>query len=243
MTSKNILITGSSRGIGRAIALHLAAHGHNLAVNCIYNRKKLDSLMEELSSFPIKSCSFQGDMGNYDEAKAFYEAAVSSLGTIDAVINNAGISYVGLLQDMTPEQWNHVINTNLTSVFNLSRLAIPVMVSQKSGKIINISSMWGLCGASCEAAYSAAKGGVNAFTKALAKELAPSGIQVNAIACGAIDTDMNHCFSHEELQSLTDDIPAGRLGRPEEVARLVALLLEAPEYLTGEIIKMDGGFV
>lgn len=243
MTHKNILITGASRGIGRAIALHLAALGHNLAVNCICNKKKLDSLMEELASFPIKTCAFQGDMGNYSDARTFYETAVKSLGPIDAVINNAGISHIGLLQDMTPEQWNNVVNTNLTSVFNLSQLAIPAMVSQKSGKIINISSMWGLCGASCEVAYSAAKGGINAFTKALAKELAPSNIQVNAIACGIIDTDMNHCFSKEELDSLTADIPAGRLGRPDEAARLTALLLEAPEYLTGEIIKMDGGYV
>jgi 3-oxoacyl-[acyl-carrier protein] reductase len=144
---------------------------------------------------------------------------------------------------MSIKDWNSIISTNLTSVFNCCSLAIPDMVRQKSGKIINISSVWGNVGASCEVAYSASKGGMNAFTKALAKELAPSNIQVNAIACGAIDTEMNRILTAEELLQLTDEIPAGRLGRAEEVADLVYQLAQNNNYLTGQIIGLDGGWI
>lgn len=164
-------------------------------------------------------------------------------GHIDVLVNNAGISYVGLLTDMSEEDWNRVISSNLTSVFNCCSLAIPEMVRKKSGKIINISSVWGNVGASCEVAYSASKGGMNAFTKALAKELAPSNIQVNAIACGAIDTEMNSLLTDEELSELKNEIPAGRLGRAEEVADLVYQLSRDNTYLTGQIIGLDGGWI
>ena len=161
---------------------------------------------------------------------------------IDILINNAGISYIGLLSDMSFDNWEHLIHTNLSSVFSCCKCAIPYMVAQKSGKIINISSDWGICGASCEVAYSAAKGGVNAFTKALAKELAPSGIQVNAIACGVIDTQMNACFTAEEREALMNEIPAGRFGQPDEAASLALQLAAGSEYLTGQIITLDGGW-
>lgn len=163
--------------------------------------------------------------------------------SIDILINNAGISHIGLLQDMSIEEWNQVLNTNLTSAFSCSKYAIPDMITRKQGKIINISSVWGCSGASCEVAYSASKGGLNLFTQALAKELAPSNIQVNAIACGCIDTQMNACFSEEERATLTDEIPAGRFGMPEEVASLVLTLAEGNEYLTGQIITLDGGWI
>ena len=136
-----------------------------------------------------------------------------------------------------------MLHMNLTSAFNCCKLAIPYMVQQKQGKIINISSVWGVCGASCEAAYSASKGGVNALTMALAKELAPSNIQVNAIACGAIDTDMNRFLAPEERQALLEEIPMGRMGTPEEAAQLILKLLESPAYLTGQIIRLDGGWI
>ena len=163
-------------------------------------------------------------------------------GGVDIVINNAGISHIGLLSDMSAEDWHRIIDVNLSSVFYTSKLAIPYMVSNKRGKIINISSVWGNIGASCEVAYSASKGGMNSFTKALAKELAPSNIQVNAIACGCIDTEMNRCFSEEERQDLIDEIPAGRFGTPEEVADLAYSLATEHEYLTGQIISFDGGW-
>ena len=143
---------------------------------------------------------------------------------------------------MSAETWQNIIHTNLSSAFYTSKEAIPYMLSKQAGKIINISSVWGNVGASCEVAYSASKGGLNSFTKALAKELAPSNIQVNAIACGCIDTEMNRCFSEEERQALADEIPAGRFGKPEEVAELVFSIAEKHNYLTGQIITLDGGW-
>ena len=163
--------------------------------------------------------------------------------SIDILINNAGISHIGLLQDMSIEEWNQVLNTNLTSAFSCSKYAIPDMITRKQGKIINISSIWGCSGASCEVAYSASKGGLNLFTQALAKELAPSNIQVNAIACGVIDTDMNRCFSEEERSALIEEIPAGRMGSPEEVASLAYSLATASSYLNGQILTLDGGWI
>ena len=144
---------------------------------------------------------------------------------------------------MSIEDWNHIVETNLTSVFSTCRLAIPHMVHCKQGKIINISSVWGIAGASCEVAYSACKGGINSFTRALAKELAPSNIQVNAIACGVIDTEMNACFSAEERTQLAEEVPAGRFGAPEEVASLAVQITTGNDYLTGQIITLDGGYL
>lgn len=244
MNYKNILITGAARGIGRTCALHLSSLGANVAICCKNNNALLEALADNIrQAYGTKVCTFTGDMGVYEDALAFYAKACDALGGVDVVINNAGISYVGLLQDMSPDEWNRLISTNLTSVYNMCHAAIPSMVHKKYGRIINISSMWGISGASCEAAYSASKGAVNAFTKALGKELAPSGIQVNAIAFGAVDTDMNKCFSKEELENLAEDIPAGRLCSPDEAARMVEMLLNAPDYMNAEVIKVDGGFL
>ena len=167
----------------------------------------------------------------------------SHINELDVLINNAGISYIGLLQDMTVNDWHSLMHTNLDGVFYTSKLAIPFMLSKKEGSIINISSIWGNCGASMEVAYSASKGGVNSFTKALAKELAPSGISVNAIACGVIDTDMNRCFSEEERSNIINEIPFDRMGHPEEIADVVIQLINSPAYLTGQIITVDGGYL
>ena len=178
-----------------------------------------------------------------EHCKELFERIRKQFGTLDVLVNNAGVSYIGLLQDMSVQDWDKVIHTNLNSVFNCCKLAIPGMLSKKQGKIINISSVWGNVGASCEVAYSATKGAINAFTKALAKELAPSNIQVNAIACGAIDTEMNQWLEEEELISLVEEIPAGRLGRAEEVADLVYHLSYKDSYLTGQVIGLDGGWI
>ena len=164
-------------------------------------------------------------------------------GRIDVLVNNAGIAHVGLFQDMTPGEWRNVLGTNLDSVYNCCHAVLPGMILRHSGRIINISSVWGVSGASCEVAYSASKGGMNALTRALAKELAPSGIAVNAIACGAIDTDMNSCFTDEEKADIAAEIPAGRFGRPEEVADLALSLAEGTDYLTGQVINLDGGWI
>ena len=182
-----------------------------------------------------------GDAGDYGSCEELFSRIRKQFGSLDVLVNNAGVSYIGLFQDMKPEDWDRIVRTNLTSVFNCCRLAIPMMLTKKRGKIINISSVWGVCGASCEAAYSATKGGVNALTKALAKELAPSNIQV--IACGAIDTEMNHFLHREDLIALLDEIPAGRLGQAAEVADLAYHLGYKESYLTGQIIGLDGGWM
>ena len=235
-----ILITGASRGIGRAITKACAPFFDKMLLVCQKSEAELLSLINELEKdYPVTCIPFIGDIGNPD----FVSAVFKNVTQIDAVINNAGISHIGLLSDMSLEEWHSVINTNLNSVFYTSRLAIPYMVKRHKGKIINISSIWGNFGASMEVAYSASKGGVNSFTKALAKELAPSSIQVNAIACGVIDTDMNRCFTKEERDMIIEGIPADRMGTAEEVAKTVLFLLDAPAYLTGQIITLDGGYL
>lgn len=243
MSKKTVLVTGSSRGIGKAIAMKFARMGYNVIINCARSEEELMITKEEIEACGAVCLSYLADMGDYNSARKLFELIEKRFGGIDLVINNAGISYVGLLTDMTSEDWSRVINTNLTSVYNCCSLSIPHMLQKKSGKIINISSVWGNVGASCEVAYSASKGGMNAFTKALAKELAPSNIQVNAIACGAIDTEMNRFLSDEDLISLINEIPANRLGQAEEVAELAYLLAESGSYLTGQIIGLDGGWM
>lgn len=243
MSKKTVLVTGASRGIGKAIAVKYAKKGCNVAVNCIHSEERLAQTRREIESYQTECLAFLGDMGNPADCQALFKKIRKQFGGVDVLVNNAGISYIGLLQDMTSDDWDRIVRTNLTSVFNCCRLAIPYMVEKKCGKIINISSVWGVAGASCEVAYSATKGGINAFTKALAKELAPSGIQVNAIACGAIDTEMNHFLNQEELIDLIDEIPAGRLGKAEEVADLAYHLGYKGSYLTGQVIGLDGGWI
>lgn len=236
-------ITGASHGIGHAIARKLASEGWSLAINCYSSKEKLLDFASELrENFHISCLPFIGDAGNEAFIQSAFLQIHQELGPINALINNAGISHIGLLSDMTLEEWNRVIQTNLTSVFCCCKHAIPDMVHAKSGAILNISSVWGTQGASCEAAYSASKGGMNALTKALAKELAPSHISVNAIACGVIDTRMNQCFSEEERMALCEEIPTGRFGTPEEVAEFAYTLLTSTSYLTGQIITLDGGW-
>ncbi len=229
MSIKSILVTGASRGIGHAIAEKLAEEGHRLYLICRRNT-------EMMSDIPGRY--FTGNVADHD----FVQDVFSQIPSLDVLVNNAGISWTGLLQDMTKEEWDEVISVNLSSIFNTCRFASKLMVKQHSGKIINISSVWGERGASMEVAYSASKGGVNAFTKALAKELAPAGIQVNAIACGFIDTDMNSIYSKEEVSAIAEEIPVGRAGNPAEAADLVSKLIYAPDYLTGQIIGLDGGW-
>lgn len=243
MRKKTVLVTGSSRGIGKAIALKFAAEGYHIIINCVNNRQLLLETKKEIEQYGVSCLAFVGDMGEYNTVKDLFEQISLEFGSIDVLVNNAGISYIGLFTDMTTEEWNHIINTNLTSVFNCCHLAVPSMVHQKSGKIINISSVWGNVGASCEVAYSATKGGINSLTKALGKELAPSNIQVNAISCGAIDTEMNHFLEEDELNNLMDEIPSGRMGKAEEVANLAFQLATGNEYLTGQVITLDGGWI
>ena len=216
--NKKALITGASRGIGKAIASKLAKEGFDLVLTCSNNIDMLRNMAFDLSGrYNIRCEAYKCDCSDYTQVdKLFVDSS-----DFDVVVNNAGIAYIGLLQDMSVEEWNRVVNTNLSSVFYTCRNAIEYMVSKKKGRIINISSMWGEVGASMEVAYSTTKGGINAFTKALAKELAPCNITVNAVACGVIDTDMNACFDADERTELEESIPVGRFGRTEEVAEVV----------------------
>lgn len=242
--SKIVLITGASRGIGASLAIEFAKNGYNLSLCCRNSKEDLYSLQKHIQdNYHVDVITSIGNVGDFSFVESMIEKTIQRFGHVNVLINNAGISHIGLLSDMSLTEWNNIINTNLSSVFFTSKCIIPEMIKKHSGKIINISSVWGNVGASCEVAYSACKGGINSFTKALGKELAPSNIQVNAIACGCIDTSMNSCFSEEERQELADEIPAGRFGKPEEVAHLALQLATGNEYLTGQIVTLDGGWI
>lgn len=236
---KAAIVTGASGEIGAAISELLITQGYSVIGTYYSNEKSIDKLTLRLGNnfFP-----FQCDLSDFDAAKSLLTYIEEKQFQVEVLINNAGISIIGLLQDLTKESWNNIWNTNVTSAISLSQAVIPAFLKQGRGRIINISSVWGSCGASCETAYSATKGAINTFTKALAKELAPSNIQVNAIACGIIDTKMNAHLTDEDIKQVIDEIPAGRLGTPADVAETVCALLTASPYMTGQIIALDGGW-
>lgn len=240
---QTVLVTGASRGIGRAIATAFAKAGYRVVITCSKSKDELWQLRDALhSEYHTDVLAAVSDVSDHSAVVTLFEEIAARFGGVDILVNNAGISHIGLLADMGIDDWNRIVSTNLTAAFSTCSQAIPYMVHRKCGRIINISSVWGNVGASCEVAYSACKGGLNAFTRALAKELAPSNIQVNAIACGVIDTQMNACFTPEERDALREEIPAGRFGSPADVAALVLQLASATDYLTGQVITLDGGF-
>ena len=235
---KTAVVTGASRGIGKAVALALAKEGYSLGLCCREHIQKLNNVKEKaLAAGSPRVLACRADLSDYEEGSAFAREVLEAFGQADVLVNNAGISIVGLFQDLSPQEWRRITDTNIGSVYTMCHALLP------SGRIINISSVWGNVGGSCEVAYSATKGAVNALTKALGKELAPSGIAVNAIACGAVDTEMNAVFGEEALRGLAEEIPAGRMCRPEEVAQAVLALIQAPAYLTGQVITLDGGWI
>lgn len=251
--NKTIIITGASRGIGRAIALKYASVNYNVVINSVTGGRNLENTLSEIDHLQAQAAkelntvkagciALQGDVSIPETAAMIVKETVGNFGSVDILVNNAGISMIGLIQDLSSSDWQKILNTNLSSVHYFSQAVIPAMLKKHSGKIINISSVWGNVGASCEVAYSATKGGINSYTKALAKELAPTGISVNAIACGAVNTDMNKCFSEEDLLTLADEIPFGRMSEPEEIAETVYYISQCPPYLTGQIITCDGGW-
>lgn len=244
MTEKNVLITGASRGIGRSTAILFAQNGYHVFLNCNKSVEELKQVQEEIEKHHPKAVTLvPGNVGNPSDVRSIFGEIYSHCDSLDVLINNAGIAHIGLLMDLTDEEWQQIIDTNLSSVFYCCREAVPKMASKKSGRIINISSMWGTVGASCEAAYSASKSGIHGLTRALAKELAPSGISVNAIACGVIDTVMNAQLDEAERQSLAEEIPAGRFCSPEEIAEVIWQTVNTPAYMTGQIIGVDGGYI
>lgn len=241
---KTAIITGASRGIGKGIAGVLASEGYHLALFCHRNIDTLNEFAAELrDKYKIEVYTYCGDISDSGFTIPACEDAIDKLGHVDVLVNNAGIAHIGLLTDMSLEQWDDMVGTNLSPLFYTAKVVVPNMVSRGSGNIINISSMWGTVGASCEVAYSATKGAVNSFTKALGKELAPSNISVNAIACGFVDTDMNSMLSEDEKNELSEEIPAGRFCTPEEIGKTVLSIIKAPSYMTGQIIGVDGGYI
>ena len=236
--TKSVLITGASRGIGYTACIGFLKAGWKVFA-CARDIHLLTDLSNENSSLYPVAC----DLKDPVQIDHMFQMIKQQVDHLDAVINNAGIAHIGLIQDMSIDEWDELMHVNLRAPFMVIKSALPGMLKEHVGTIVNISSMWGTYGASCEAAYSASKGGLNALTKALAKELAPSGIRVNAIAAGAIDTTMNAFLSSEERKQLEDEIGLGRLGRPEEVADLILYLCsEKSSYLTGAVIPLDGGY-
>lgn len=237
---KTVLITGASRGIGRETARLFYKKGFNVIIN--YNKSEADAL--KLKNELKNSVAIKADVSCEDEAEKMVEAAAEKFGTIDVLVNNAGIAQQKLFTDISTDDWNRMISVNLTSVYNTCKFVVPLMVSQKSGKIINVSSMWGITGASCEVHYSAAKAAVIGFTKALAKELGPSGINVNAVAPGTVMTDMCKGFDAETLNALKEETPLCRLGTAQDIANAIYFLAdEASSFITGQVLSPDGGMV
>lgn len=244
LTGKVILVTGASRGIGRAIAKELTKEGASIAINYSRDDEGANITLSEIQELGGYGKLFKSDISDYNNCKKLIDEVILAFGKIDILINNAARSKIGLFMDAASEDIMELINTNLLGAMYLSKLVIPHMISKNNGNIINISSIWGEAGASCEVIYSTTKGGINLFTKSLAKEVATFGIRVNAIAPGVINTEMNSFLDDEERNNLIEEIPMNRFGEPEEIAKITSFLCsDECKYLTGQIIKVDGGFI
>lgn len=238
------LITGASGGIGRAIALRLAADGFDIAACWFSDEDGAEQLGNELEKLGVKYRLYKANVADYRQIEKIFADAEDYFGGVSVLVNNAGIAQQKLFTDITEEEFDRICAVNFKSVYNCCKFAVPDMVRRKSGKIINVSSMWGICGASCETVYSATKAAVIGFTKALAKELAPSNIQVNCIAPGAIDTKMNSILSDEDKSAFAEEIPMGRFGNPDEIAGIVSFLAgKDSSYVTAQVITADGGLI
>lgn len=244
LSGKVALVTGASRGIGSAIALELSRLGANVVINYSKDEDGALSTLNQVKGYGGYGKVIKGDISKYEEARNLVEETIKTFGKLDILVNNAGISKVGLFMDHSTEEINRIMDVNLKGTVNVTHCAINHLLRGTGASIINISSIWGNVGASCEVLYSLTKGGINTFTKALAKELAPSGIRVNAIAPGVINTSMNQWLSEEDRGLLEEEIPMGRFGGVSEVAKAVAFLCsEDSSYITGQVITVDGGML
>lgn len=238
---KTVIVTGGSRGIGAAIVVELAKNNYNVVLNYNNSEEKAKKIQKELKEQGINIEIFKADVSKREDVKKLVNFTIEKYNNIDILINNAGIDQIKPFMDITNEDWNKIIQTNLNSVFYCSQEVLRNMIHNKKGCIINISSIWGITGASCEVAYSVSKAGIDGMTKALAKEMGLSNIRVNSIAPGIVDTDMNKELSFEELQELKNEIPLGRVAAPEEIVKSVKWLID-DEYVTGQIISVNGGW-
>lgn len=239
--NKVIIVTGASRGIGREIAKGLAKKGYTIIANYNKSEQQILELQEELEKENIKIDIFKADVSKRNEAKELVENTINKYGKIDVLINNAGISQIKEFTQITDEDWNNMINTNLNSVFYMTQETCKNMIHNKKGCIINISSIWGVEGASCEVHYSVSKAGIDAMTKSLAKEMGPSNIRINSIAPGFINTEMNKHLSEEEINNIKEEIPLERIGQAKDIEKCVEWLIE-DEYTTGQVISINGGW-
>lgn len=239
--NKVIIVTGASKGIGKEISKELAKKGNTIIANYNKSEKEIKELQKELEKQNIKIDIYKADVSKREEATNLVKYTIQKYGKIDVLINNAGISQIKEFTQITDEDWNNMINTNLNSVFYMSQEACHNMIHNKKGCIINISSIWGITGASCEVHYSVSKAGVDALTKALAKELGPSNIRVNSIAPGIINTEMNAHLSEEEKQNIEEEIPLEKIGKSIDIERCVEWLIK-DEYTTGQVISINGGW-
>ena len=236
---KTVLITGGSRGIGRAMVELFASEGYLVAFTYLNSKEQADELVSKTGALAIRA-----DSASEEDVVSAVRIANEKLGSIDCLINNAGVSSFSLFTDLTLEDWNRHLAVNLTGAFLFSKLVIPGMVAKKSGRIINISSMWGITGSSCEVHYSTAKAALIGMTKALAKELGPSGITVNAIAPGLIETDMNKCLGDEDIKAIEEETPLMRIGYPSEIAKAALFLAgDGASFITGEVLNVSGGYL
>ena len=241
--NKVALITGASKGIGAATAIMFAQNGYDVIINYCSSAESAILLEKSLKENGFSALSYMADVSKSNDVKRMVNDVIERYGKIDVLINNAGIAQQKLFTDITDEDWERMVSINLTGTFNCCRAVIPHMVSRKSGSIINTSSIWGMTGASCEVHYSAVKAGIIGMTKALAKELGPSGIRVNCVAPGVINTKMNSHLSIEDMAALVDETPLGRIGEPDDVATLITYLAsEEASFITGQIIGANGGF-
>ncbi len=241
---KTVIVTGSSKGIGAAAAILFAQKGYNVVINYNESYESANILCRSLISNGYSVITQKANVANKLEVDLMIKETLYKFGRIDVMVNNAGIAYQGMITDTDEIDFDKIIDVDLKGVFNCCKAVTPVMVNQKYGRIINISSMWGQVGASCEVAYSAAKAGVIGLTKALAKELAPSGITVNAIAPGIIETNMNSNLSVDELNEFVKEIPISRMGSADEIAAAIYFLSsDDAEYITGQVLGINGGYV
>jgi len=241
---KTVIVTGASKGIGAATAILFAQKGYNVVINYNDSYESASLLCKSLASHGYSVMMQKANVANRLEVELMVKETLYKFGTLDVIVNNAGIAHQALITETDEVDFDKIIDINLKGVFNCCKCVIPSMISKQSGKIINISSMWGEVGASCEAAYSASKAGVIGLTKALAKELAPSGICVNCITPGLIETSMNSNLTVEELASFVDEIPLGRMGNADEIAAAIEFLAsDKADYITGQILGVNGGYV